>query len=160
MSGVVVEVDASEVDELLGRQLAPRELNNRTRRALRAGGKVMREGLRAEARRRADLPRTFAKTRTRSHRNPLGVSVSPQSPLSNIFEHGSKTHTVGAPGQILSNLDKRREAGSSQGRPFFARGPVTVRGMAARPFIVPTFEANEDRAGDAAEKVLFEGIDR
>lgn len=123
-------------------------LNNRMRRALRAGAKVFRVALRAEALRRTDLPRTFAKTRTRSHRYPLAVSVSPQSPLSTIFEHGAESHDEGGAGQLLAN----------KGAGFIARGPVHHPGMLARPVIGPVFTASEDEAEDAVGDTLFEGI--
>ena len=42
---------------------------------------------------------------------------------------------------------------------FAARGPVHHPGMAARPLIAPVFDAAKDRAGDAMEKTLFEGIE-
>lgn len=137
-----------EVEKLLA-AFEGRPLNNRMRRALRAGAKVMREEMRSQARSRSDLPRTFAKTRTRAHRSPLGVSVSPKSPLSNIFEQGAKDHII-APrdAPFLAN----REAG------FFARGPVSHPGMAARPFIAPVFAAAEDRASEAVERTLFEDL--
>ena len=146
-----------EVRQML-EQVQGRELNNRMRRALRRGAKVFREALRDEARSRSDLPTSFAKIRTRAHRNPLGVSVSPKSPLSTIFEHGASAHQIGAPGQLLSNFEGRRQAGPTQGRPFFARGPVRHPGMAARPFIGPTFDAAEGRASEAMRDELLEGL--
>lgn len=137
-----------------------RELNNRMRRALRRGAKVFREGLRDEARSRSDLPRSFRKTRTRPHRNPLGVSVSPSSSLSNIFERGATTHQIGKAGQLLSNFATRREkADKHRGGFFFARGPVTHPGIGARPFIGPVFEATEAAAQRAIADELFKGIE-
>ena len=129
-------------------------LNAKMRRSLRRGAKVFREGLRKTAISRSDLPKSFRKTRTRSHRNPLGVSVSPKSPLSTIFEGGAKGHQIS--GALLSNFNRPSSAG---GEPtFFARGGVHHPGMAARPFIVPTFEANERKATDAMKDELFEGV--
>lgn len=150
--GASVSIDwqgLPEVRKMLA-QFNERELNNRTRRALRAGAKVMRDELRREGR-RSDLPRTFRKTRTRSHRNPLGVSVAPASPLSPIFEHGARSHEIGRGGAILANRDTSAS--------FFARGPVRHPGMAARPVIAPAFARGEDRATRAFGDVLFEGID-
>ena len=139
---------AAETKAMLA-EFQGQKLQNRTRRALRAGAKVMREGLRDEARSRGDLPKSFRKTRTRGHRNPVGVSVSPSSSLSNIFEGGADPHTI-APtkGPALAN----RDAG------FFARGPVNHPGMAARPFIGPVFDAHEGAAKDAVGDTLFEGF--
>lgn len=130
-------------------QFGEREMVNRMRRGLRAGLKVFRTRLRAEARSRGDLPRTFAKTRTRSHRNPLGVSVSPASPLAPIFEHGAKTHPI-APrrGRLLANPKEG----------FVAAGAVSHPGMRARPLSAPVFEASKDEASRAIEAVVFEGI--
>jgi hypothetical protein len=131
-----------EVEEML-EQFQGRELNNRTRRAVRAGAAEFRDEMRSEGRSRSDLPKTFSKTRTRNHRNPIGTSVSPKSALSSIFEHGAKPHTI--PG-----------SGSSG----FGRGWPTVRhpGMAARPFIGPVFDAAKDEAEDAVADELFKGI--
>lgn len=141
-----------EVKRLLD-QFQGRHLNNRTRRALRAGAKVFRNEMRSQGR-RSDLPKTFAKTRTRAHRNPLGVSVSPKSPLSNIFEHGARRHSISAP--VMAGPAGQR----SRGEAFFARGAVSHPGMGARPFIGPVFDASERQAGDEFGKVLFEGIER
>lgn len=143
----------SEVSALLDEfQGAP--LNNRTRRALRAGAGEFRDEMRSQGKSRADLPSGFGKTRTRAHRYPLGVSVSPKSPLSTIFEHGARSHTI-APGRgILAGPGGERSRESA----FFARGPVTHPGMNARPFIGPVFDAAQDNAEDAFEDVLFEGL--
>jgi hypothetical protein len=123
-----------------------RELQNRTRRALRAGAKVFREAMRAQGKGDwSNRPRSFNKTRTRGHRNPLGVSVSPQSPLSNIFEHGAKGHDIGKAGQLLYGVNP----------PFIARGPVHHPGVSARPFIGPVFAAHEKAAEAAFAKVLL-----
>ena len=124
------------------------KMNNRTRRALRAGIKPIRE----ELRRRASSgrwPRKFRATRTRAHRNPLGVSVSPQSPLSNIFEGGARAHQI-APkaASVLSNA----ETG------FFARGTVQHPGMVARPLIRPAFDAAKDDAERAFMAELMKDL--
>ena len=146
-----------EVKRLLD-QFEGRQLNNRTRRALRAGAKAFRTEMRKQARSRTDLPKTFAKTRTRNHRNPLGVSVSPQSPLSNIFEGGARRHTISSGGGsgILAGPASTR----SRSDAFFARGSVSHPGMAARPFIGPVFDASQRDAEDDFGRVLFEGIER
>jgi hypothetical protein len=142
-----------EVDQLLD-QLHGRELNNRTRRALRAGAGEFRDEMRRQGR-KPGYPRGFSKTRTRSHRNPLGVSVSPKSPLSTIFEHGAGVHTIAPRARgILAGPSGQR----SRDQVFFARGPVTHPGMRPRPLIAPVFRAAEDDAEDAVVDVLFEGI--
>ena len=130
MSDISIDLrGVPEVQEMLA-QFEGGKLNNRVRRALRAGLKPIRE----EMRRKGGMPgfpRRFRKTRTRGHRNPLGVSVSPQSPLSTIFEHGAKPHMIG-----------------TRSHP----------GMAARPFIAPVFAAAEDKAREAFMDTLMEGL--
>jgi len=139
MAGISIDLRGlPEVKALLA-QFSDRELNNRQRRALRAGIAVMRRGLRARAK-SGRYPRKFRATRTRAHRNPLGVSVSPQSPLSPIFERGAKGHPIPI----------------SKG-PFAGR-TVTHPGMAARPIAGPTFDAERPAAERAFEDTLFEGI--
>lgn len=130
--------------------LSGRELRNRTRRGVRSAAKVFRTELRAEASSRSDLPKSFKKTATRNHDNPIATSTGPTSPLINIFEGGAGQHPIGAKGQLLH---------SQQGEPLFAaRGPVKHPGMGARPLIGPVFDAKDDEAGDAAILTIFEGI--
>ncbi len=142
-----------EVQKMLA-ELAPREVNNRTRRGLRAGVKVVRQEMRSQGA-RPGFPKGFRKTRTRSHRTPLGVSVSPTSRLSNIFEHGAKRHTISprVKGVLGGPAGERHRA-----RAFFARQPVQHPGMAARPFIAPVFAASEARAQEAFKSTFFEGL--
>lgn len=155
---MAVEIDIHgmpEVQAMLDK-VQGSQLNNRIRRSLRAGAKPFRTEMRSQARSRADLPATFAKTRTRAHRNPLGVSVSPQSPLSTIFEHGADTHTIAPKGaQLLAGKAGER----SRSAAFVARGPVTHPGMGARPLIAPVFDAAQDDARREFSEELFEGID-
>lgn len=132
-------------------QFEGKELNNRTRRALRAGIRTLRGPLR-EAAASGGFPAKFRRTRTRAHRNPIGVSVSPGSPLSTVFEHGATAHRI-APkrGVFLA---------SQQGatRPFFARGPVQHPGMKARPLSGPVFDAHRSEAERAVVDELFRGV--
>jgi hypothetical protein len=160
MATVVVDVRGLPECKRMLDQVQGRELNNRMRRSLRRGAKVFREKIRGEARSRSDIPRSFAKTRTRPHRNPLGVSVSPQSPLSTIFEHGARGHTIGSAGQILANttVDRVGHAVGSGSRPFFAHAPVQHPGMAARPVIAPAFEKGDREATKAMGDELFKGL--
>lgn len=127
-----------EVKALL-EQFSERELQNRTRKAMRAGVAVFRRELRARAR-SGRYPRKFRATRTRSHRFPTGVSVSPASPLSPIFEHGARPHEI--------PITKGPFAGRTVSHP----------GMAARPIAGPAFEAGQREAEEALARVLFEGI--
>lgn len=139
--------------------LSGSELQNRTRRGTRAGAKVFREQVRSEARSRADIPDSFAKTATKGHRSPVGTSTGPTSPLLNIFEGGAKRHDIGGRGQVLTNIGSRRAA-ADQARSgiFFARGPVSHPGMGARPLIGPIFEREERAATDAAIDEMLEGL--
>lgn len=154
MSDVTIDLQGTpEVKRLLA-EFDGAKLTNRTKRALRAGAKPMRQEMRARAK-AGKFPANFRKTRTRSHRNPIGVSVSPKSPLSNIFEHGARPHQI-APkhGSVLANASdtRRRKKG------FFALGAVQHPGMAARPLIAPAFEAAKDPAEKAIADTLFEGL--
>lgn len=130
MTGVSIDLrGVPEVQAMLA-QFSGGPLNNRVRRALRAGLKPIREEMRRVGS-QGKFPRRFRKTRTRGHRHPLGVSVSPQSPLSTIFEHGAKPHLIGS---------------------------YTHPGMAARPFIAPVFAAAEEKARKAFTDTLMEGL--
>lgn len=134
------------------------KLNNRIRRALRRGAKEFRTELRAQASTRSDLPRTFRKTRTRAHRNPLGVSVSPQSPLSNIFEGGARPHIISPKaGGILTNANRDAKQAGGEAL-FFAAGSVLHPGMKARPLLAPVFDAAKGDAEEAFAGELFEGL--
>lgn len=146
-----------ETQRLLA-EFSESKVNNRVKRALRAGLKPIREELRTRARSKG-YPKTFRRTRTRDHRNPTGVSVSPGSPLSNIFEVGAKRHQIGGATKVLSNFEERRQAADRfQGAPFFARGAVSHPGMAARPISGPAFDARQGEAERAISAVLFEGL--
>jgi hypothetical protein len=149
-----------EARKMLDR-LTGRELQNRTRRATRAGSKVLRQELRAEAKSRPDLPSSFAKTLTKNHRNPIGTSTGPASPLFSIFEPGAGQHQIGQGGQLLTNFGGRRAAaGDYRGGIFIARGPVSHPGMDARPLAAPVFDRKHEDAGEKATEVLLEGLDR
>lgn len=139
MASIVVDLRGlPEVQAMLS-QFEGQPLQNRTRKALRAGIAVIRGPLRAAAS-SGRFPRKFKRTRTRAHRNPLGVSVSPGSPLSTIFEHGAKPHAI--------PITKGPFAGRSIQHP----------GMAARPLSGPVFDANRGKAEQAVSDALFEGL--
>lgn len=122
-------------------QVDERELRNRTRRALRASGAVFRKAMRSKsAGNWPRRPKGFRKTRTRNHRLPLGLSVNPQSPLSSIFEHGARPHTIPI------------TTGPNAGR------TVQHPGVAARPFVGPIFDAERAEAEKAFADKLLEGI--
>ncbi len=155
-TGRVIDIRGlPETKELLD-SFSGNQLQNRVRVATRAGAKVMRTEVRKRAG-ESQYPRSFKKTATRGHRNPVGTSTGPTSPLLNIFEGGAGQHVI-APGSagVLSNFNARRDqAGAYHGGLFFARGPVMHPGMAARPLIGPVFEATKDEATDAAMDALF-----
>lgn len=147
-----------EAQKLLG-NLSGSQLQNRVRRGTRAGAKVFREEVRSQARARADIPDRFAKTATKGHRTPVGTSTGPTSPLLVIFEGGADDHRIGAPGQVLTNIGTRREqADKATAGIFFARGPVSHPGMAARPLVGPVFEAKEGEATKKALDTIMDGI--
>lgn len=116
-------------------------LQNRVRRGMRAGAAVWRRKIRSAGNAGwPNRPATFNKTRTRPHRTPIGISVSPQSPLSNIFEGGAKPHAI--------PIGKGPLAGATVHHP----------GVAAQPFLVPIFDSSDGEATDAAADVIFADI--
>lgn len=156
-----------EIRRLL-ESLSGRELQNRMRRATRAGAAVMRKELRSRAA-GGDYPKTFQKIATRtSTRGGIRTQTGPTSPLLNIFEEGAKPHVIAptAAGGIRSSRGGARSVvdSSSAGvlsnpeAHFFARGAVRHPGMAARPLIAPVFAATKDRAGDAAMDTLTDDL--
>lgn len=140
-------------------QFAGRNLVNRVRRAVRAGGNVFKRGLSqtAGSEPTGNLPATFAdvglKVSSSMRRGGIPTaSVRPKSPLFNIFEPGAGAHEI--PGALLAGPagDRWRP------RSFVARGGVRHPGMAARPILPTAFAEHEDAAASAASKKLFEGL--
>lgn len=145
--------------------LSGRELQNRSMRGFRAGSKVFRTAYRSEVKSRSDLPGTFAKTKTRQHRTPLGVSVGPSSPLINIFEGGADSHEIAPGGQMSVTGHRAMLLAGPAGdrwrtRPMLASEPVTHPGMGARPSVGPVFEREQDKASDAAMDTILAGLRR
>ena len=140
-------------------QFAGRELVNRLRRAVRAGGNEFKDELAATAAAEptGNLPRTFAKVRVRVSTSarrggvPTAI-VRPVSPLFNIFEPGAGAHTIA--GGALSGAGGQRW----RGKDFFARGRVAHPGFQARPILPTAFASGEDDAATAASRKLFEGV--
>jgi hypothetical protein len=139
-----------EVRQLID-SLSGRELQNRTRRATRAGAAVMRTDLRARVR-GGRYPKSFRKIATRSSTHGgIKTQVGPTSPLHNIFEGGAEQHTIAPKHSPILH--------SQQGEPLFvAAGPVKHPGMAARPLTTPAFEATKDQAAAKAMDKLLEGL--
>jgi hypothetical protein len=145
-----------EVREILD-SLSGRELQNRTRRATRAGAKVFRQGLRARVG-EPKYPSAYRKLATKNHRDG-STSTGPTSPLLSIFEGGAGRHSIGAPGSLLSNMGARRQAADKANAGlFFARGPVSHPGVRAVPIIAPEFDADQGKAADAALEKIVEGL--
>lgn len=153
MSSITLSLRGGKEARALLDSLSGRELQNRTRRATRAGAAVFRREVRAQAKSRGDIPDSFAKTDTQSHRSPISTSTGPSSPLHRIFEGGAGVHSIGE-GQVLSG------AGGEHFRnaPFFARGTVSHPGMRARPLTIPIFGQKNEEAGEAAMDEMLEGI--
>ena len=169
----VVVRGTREAKQLL-ESLSGKELQNRTRRATRAGAAVFRRKVRSEAKARSDIPDSFARTKTRGHRTPVGTATGPTSPLLNIFEPGAGVHTIapGWSGTGRGTATRRARRGTFTGklllsgkggehyraRDFVASGPVTHPGMAARPFVEPIFESEKDEASETAMDTYLEGL--
>lgn len=169
-------------------QFVGRELVNRMRRAVRAGGNEFKSELAdtAASEPTGNLPKTFQKVRVRvsSSMRRGGVPtaiVRPASPLFNIFEPGAQAHRI-TPGIRLRNSARpSRPSGTSgganfnvtrRGRPvlggpagarwrgaaFFSLTEVRHPGMQARPILPTAFASGEDDAARAASRKLFEGV--
>jgi hypothetical protein len=138
-----VDITGEQAVKDMLEQVQGRQLNNRMRRGLRAGAGVFRKAMRGRGggnwpRR----PKSFHKTRTRPHRIPLGVSVSPQSPLSTIYEHGARPHAIPI------------RTGPSAGH------VVQHPGVAPRPFIAPIFDQAQAEAERAFIDKIAEGLEK
>ena len=168
MSRIVVSLRGDkEVRKLLD-SLSGQELQNRTRRATRAGAAVMRVDLRRRAR-SGRYPESFRKIATRSStRGGIKTQVGPVSPLHNIFEGGAGVHAIAprGPGSIRRSRSGVRSVVDTGSRGvlsnpdagFFSATPVRHPGMAARPLTTPAFEATKDAAAEAAIDKLLEGL--
>ena len=149
-TSITIDLRGDEEVRALIDALSGRELQNRTRRATRAGVAVMRPVLRARAK-EPRYPSSYAETiKTRGHRD-LSTSVGPTTSLLNIFEGGAGRHTI-APRHrpVLANPEAAR--------PFFSAGPVSHPGVRAIPIIGPVFEETREPAAEAALDKLMEGI--
>lgn len=135
-----------------------RELFNRMRRAVRAGGKVFQGELKQVAAEEptGNLPDTFRKVpapKVSSSARRGGVPtaiIRPKSSLFNIFEPGAGRH------DITGGLIGGPAGGRWRGKTMAARGRVTHPGMKARPILPTAFGRGEDEAQDAVAAVLFE----
>lgn len=171
---LTITVSGTKEARQLCRSLSGRELQNRTRRGTRAGAKVFRTKARAEAKSRPDIPDSFAVTKTRGHRNPVGTSTGPTSPLLNIFEQGADDHTIapGWQGSGRATVTRGARSGMFTGRlllsgkggehyrsrDFVAGEPVHHPGMGARPLIGPVFDSEQEKASQAAMDEFLRGL--
>jgi hypothetical protein len=152
------------VDEATGRQL-----QNRIRRAVRAGAKPFQAELKAEAASHhggsENLPASFAKVpaaKTSTHGAGGGIEayVRPSSPLFNVFEPGAGAHEIAPHGSRLAGPAGGRgwsAQGRKRGGAFFARGAVRHPGMAARPILPSSFAAKVGAAETAVARAIFGG---
>jgi hypothetical protein len=142
-----------------------RELHNRMRRAVRAGGKEMQAALKVAAAEEptGNLPDSFKKvlapkvSASARRGGDIVATVRPKSPLFNIFEPGAGQHEIDAP--LLAGPagdGSWSAAGRKRSGEFFAHGSVRHPGMKARPIRPTAFAAGRRPAEDAIAKVLFE----
>jgi hypothetical protein len=142
-----------------------RELQNRQRRAVRAAAKPMQAALKVQAA-TPGHPRSFTKvpaakvtTRGGTSGRDVEARVRPKSPLFNIFEPGAGSHTIKPRRKKALGGPAGGSGWSAEGRKrpaaFFARGPVSHPGFAARPILPAAFAAGEAAAMTAFEQALF-----
>lgn len=147
----VLSVEGDEAIVAAMQQLDNPEFSRRIRRGLRAGAAILRQEVRRRAPRK---PRSLRKTRTHEP-SKYAVKISATTPLANIWEAGGAgPHTIGEPGQLLSN----RNSPDWSRRPFVARGPVQHPGFRARPSWRPAWESKRDAAKEAVVAKVTEGI--
>lgn len=138
-------------------QFAGRELVNRMRRAVRAGGNEFKKGVEDAARSEptGNVPESFQKVRVRISASmrrggiPTAI-VRPKSPLFNIFEPGAGEHDM-PPGAGAAGEHFRSRA-------FVSRRGVRHPGMKARPILPTAFDDKLHPAEDAVARVLFENV--
>ena len=161
--GVVVIEGADNVKRMLDR-FQGRVLQNRLRRAVRAGAKPFQAGLKAAA--AADptgnVPDSFkkvpaAKVSASSRRGgDIVARIRPKSPLFNIFEPGAGPHEIS--GSVMAGA-AGSGGWSSTGRkrrgPFGARGQVRHPGMKARPILPTAFSSKLGAAQSTVADVIF-----
>jgi hypothetical protein len=160
--------------------LTGRQMQNKLRRAVRAGAKPMQASLKvmAAAQPTGKLPHTFkrvpaAKVSASARRGgQIVASVKPKSALFNIFEPGAEAHEIGGGAETRTGKDGRtrkvrggrRTSGMLAGpsgirgrsKDFFVRGAVKHPGMKARPIRVRAFDAGKPLAKMAIASVLLE----
>jgi hypothetical protein len=160
---VSIEIDGIPEAQRKVSWYSDKELFNRLRRSVRAGGKVMQGTLKAAAASEptGNVPDTFRKvlapkvSASRRRGGEIVASVRPKSPLFNIFEPGAGAHEIEGP--LLTNFEQRRTWGpESKSGPFFARGRVRHPGFRKRPIAPTAFAAGKPGAQMAIARILFE----
>jgi hypothetical protein len=145
--------------------LTGRQMQNKLRRAVRAGAKPMQASLKAAAAAQptGNLPKTFTKvpaakvSASMRRGGQVVASVKPKSPLFNIFEPGAGAHEIapGARGRAVGGLSGAAGVRGRK-RAFYARGAVRHPGMRARPIRPTAFAAGKPAAQLAIARVLLE----
>jgi hypothetical protein len=160
----------TKVKAMLGRY-DDQAMQNRVRKAARAGIAVFRPALRAEAASRfgasgdAHVPASFRKTKTRTSTRggasgrDIVASVRPSSPLFNIFEPGASPHTIAPRGGKGLGGPAGPGGWTSEGRKrprrFGSRRAVQHPGMSSRAMLPGVFAEHLSRAEDAVAAAIF-----
>jgi hypothetical protein len=161
----VVRVEGvARVDRMLD-WYSDRQLFNRLRRAVRAGGKPFQASLKAAAASEptGNLPESFRKvpapkvSASQRRGGDIVAKVRPKSPLFSIFEPGAEAHDI--EGSLLggpAGEGSWSQEGRNRGRAFTARGRVRHPGFKARPIRPIAFDAGKDASRRAVASVIFE----
>lgn len=184
MSGVAIHLEGMpEVKRMLA-EYSPREMQNRMRRAVRAGAQPFRGGLIAAAAAHhggaLNVPESFQEvgppkvtTRGGESGRDIEAYVRPKSPLFNILEPGASAHTI-APGSSVTQRPGRRGGrerkallqgprgeghwtakGRKRSRAFFSDRPVHHPGLAGRHLLAEAFNAEIVVAEERAAAAIF-----
>ncbi len=161
MAGITFDIRGLPETKAMLSWYSDRQLFNRMRRAVRAGGKVFQGELKSVAAQEptGNIPDTFRKVpapkvSSSARRGGVPTSITrPKSPLFNIFEPGAGKHEItGGYAGPMGGPAGKRWRGSS----FSARGTVNHPGLKARPILPTAFRRGEGEARDAVAAVLFE----
>ena len=157
-------IGGAAVHRMLGKYEG-RSLQNRLRRAVRAGAKPFQVALQTTAAQdpAGNVPESFTKVRAAKVSSRGGFTgrdivarVRPQSPLFNIFEVGAGAHDIEAP--VLAG-PQGSGGWTSEGRKrpaaFGARGRVRHPGMSARPILPTAFDRGVTTAKIAVAAAIF-----
>lgn len=149
------------------------KLQNRMRRAVRAGANEFKPGIVAEAISHhggsENVPISFRRVKVKvsthggASNRDIVARVKPQSALFNIFEPGAEPHTIAPRGVRLmagaaghGGGARWDEVGRKRKGAFFARGAVRHPGMKARPILPAAFSGRVSAAKVDVARVIFE----